>query len=76
MRSEICDDLATAKARTHARRGISILVFSTCVWMTSAASARADDTAALQRLEAQIQRLEARHESEIKALQPEIRRLR
>ena len=76
MRSEICDDLATAKARTHARRGISILVFSTCVWMTSAASARADDTAALQRLEAQIQRLEARHESEIKALQAEIRRLR
>ena len=76
MRSEICDDLAAAKARTHARRGISILVFSTCVWMTSAASARADDTATLQRLEAQIQRLEARHESEIKALQAEIRRLR
>jgi phosphate-selective porin OprO/OprP len=76
MRSEICDDLACAKARAHTSRGISIFVVSTCLWMTSAASARADDTAALQRLEAQVQRLEARHESEIKALQAEIRRLR
>ena len=76
MRLENCNDLACAKACTHTRRRISILFFSTCVWMTSAASARADDTVTLQRLEAQIQRLEARHESEIKALQAEIRRLR
>ena len=76
MRLEICDDIACAKARAYTRRGISILVVSICVWMTSAASTRADDTAALQRIEAQIQRLEARHESEIKALQAEIRRLR
>ncbi|HXB80485.1 MAG TPA: porin [Bradyrhizobium sp.] len=44
--------------------------------MLGAPGARADDSAALQRLEVQVQRLEARHESEIKALQAEIRRLR
>jgi len=76
MRLEIFGDLACAKARTHARYGISILLASTSVWMPGGASASADDTATLQRLEAQIQRLEARHESEIKALQAEIRRLR
>jgi phosphate-selective porin OprO and OprP len=76
MRLEICDDLASAKARTHARCGISILAVSTGVWMLGAPGARADDSAALQRLEVQVQRLEARHESEIKALQAEIRRLR
>ena len=76
MRSEICDDLASTKARAHTRRGISILVVSTCLWIQNATSASADDTATLQRLETQIQRLEARHESEIKALQAEIRRLR
>jgi phosphate-selective porin OprO and OprP len=76
MRWEICDDLASVKARAHTRHGIFILVVSTVVWMLSPPGARADDTATLQRLEAKIQQLEQRHENEIKALQAEIRRLR
>ncbi|HSZ95992.1 MAG TPA: hypothetical protein VK767_06740, partial [Bradyrhizobium sp.] len=39
-------------------------------------SARADDSATLQKLEAHLQQLEERHENEIKALQAEIKRLR
>ena len=75
MRSEFCGDRAFAKARAHARCGISLLVASTGAWVM-AASARADDTSTLQRLEAKIQQLEQRHESEIKVLQAEIRKLR
>ena len=45
------------------------------IWLVSG-SARADDSATLQKLEAHLQQLEERHESEIKALQAEIKRLR
>src|SRR5207302_8618584 len=46
------------------------------VWSICGDSVRADDSATLARLEAQIQRLEERHQSEIKALQAELRQLR
>jgi phosphate-selective porin OprO and OprP len=57
------------------KRASSILVASAAI-LLAAPGARADDAAALQRLEAKMQELEARHESEIKTLQAEIKRLR
>jgi phosphate-selective porin OprO/OprP len=60
---------------TSARAFTFTVVALTGIWPGSAA-AGTEDAATLQRLEAQIQRLEARHESEIKTLQAEIRRLR
>jgi phosphate-selective porin OprO/OprP len=76
MPPKICSITISAKARAHTRRAASIVLVSATVWIVSAARARADDDAALRRLETQIQRLEERHQSEIKELQAEIRRLR
>jgi phosphate-selective porin OprO and OprP len=76
MYLEFRSDIIPAKARAFASRGVAILLASTGIWLTSAASVRAEDTATLQRLEAHIQQLEKRHQSEIKALQAEIRQLR
>src|ERR1700752_4128936 len=57
------------------RLNLSALFVSGAVWIAST-SARAEDAVTLQRLEAKIQQLEARHENEIKTLRAEIRRLR
>jgi phosphate-selective porin OprO/OprP len=62
--------------RLFARRGVSILLATTSIGLMYGATARAEDAATLQKLEAQIQRLEERHQSEIKALRAEIRQLR
>ena len=75
MRSEIRDEAISASARAQGRWIRSILLASASLWIVSA-RASADDAAALQRLEAKIQQLEERHESEIKSLQAEVRRLR
>ena len=75
MQSKIGGDVALKSARAIAGHASSILVALGMIWLASG-SARADDNAALQRLEARMQELEARHESEIKTLQAEIRRLR
>ena len=75
MQSKIGGDVALKSARAVAGHASSILVALGMIWLASG-SARADDNAALQRLEARMQELEARHESEIKTLQAEIRRLR
>jgi phosphate-selective porin OprO/OprP len=76
MSSKFCDSFISAKARASVSAAASVLLTSSGVWLMGAATARADDTATLQRIEAQIQRLEERHGNEIKALQAEIRRLR
>ena len=70
MRSGIWS--ASAKARAF----VAIIVASAGIWFAAGSWAYAEETATLQRLELQLQRLEERHESEIKALQAEIRRLR
>jgi phosphate-selective porin OprO/OprP len=70
--SEFWGDVIPAKARAF----VSILLASGSLWLVGGARANADDAATLQRLEAQIQRLEERHQSEIKTLQAEIRQLR
>jgi phosphate-selective porin OprO and OprP len=57
------------------RRGLFILVASASVGAWCGTAARAEDTG-LQKLEAEIQRMEARHQAEIKSLQTEIRLLR
>jgi phosphate-selective porin OprO and OprP len=57
------------------RKGYSIVVASTGVWICCGGPARAQD-GEIQRLEAQIQRIEARHQAEIKALEAEVRKLR
>ena len=62
--------------RATARCGISILLASSSIWLGSGALAGTEDAVTLERLEAHIQRLEERHQSEIKALQAEIRQLR
>jgi len=68
--------IAPAKARATARCGLSILLASSSIWLGSGALAGTEDAVTLERLEAHIQRLEERHQSEIKALQAEIRQLR
>jgi phosphate-selective porin OprO/OprP len=75
MRWEICGDTASTSARASSRFTLSFLLASGLVWTTSP-SALAEDGATLLKLEARLQQLEERHESEIKALQAEIRRLR
>ena len=74
MRAGNLDDNLSKKAFASVVR--YTLVASTGMVILSTTSAAADDTAAFQRLEAKIQQLETRHETEIKALQAEIRRLR
>src|SRR5579864_3962884 len=68
-------------ARTGAALKLSVklsilaIVASGSAWILSVVPAAADD-AQIQRLEAEIQKIEARHEAEIKTLQAEIRQLR
>jgi len=77
MHSKFFSDVISAvSTRGFANRAVVILLASTGICLMNAAPVRADDTATLQRLEAHIQRLEERHQSEIKALQAEIRQLR
>jgi phosphate-selective porin OprO/OprP len=64
-----------ASGAPSTRLNLSALFVSGAVWIAST-TARAEDAVTLQRLEAKIQQLEARHENEIKSLQAEIRRLR
>jgi phosphate-selective porin OprO/OprP len=73
MHSRVRGDVAASRAL--AGHAFAILIASGVICCTTA-PARADDAAALQRLEAKIQQLEDRHESEIKTLQAEVRRLR
>src|SRR5579872_1771790 len=75
MHWKIGGDAARDRLRVFTRRASSILITSSVISL-AATGARAEDAAALQRLEAKMQELEARHESEIKTLQAEIRRLR
>src|SRR5580698_5029434 len=75
MGAEFWDDMVSAKAFGAARCGLFV-VLASGGWLVSTTGSRADDTATLGRLEAKLQELEARHESEIKTLQAEIRRLR
>ena len=75
MHSQIGGAAAPTGMRVFTRHASSILIASSFILLATA-SARADDAAALQRLEAKMQEIEARHESEIKNLQAEIRRLR
>jgi phosphate-selective porin OprO/OprP len=63
-------------ARVDAARGAWTLLASVAIVSACGHSARADESAALQKLEAQMQRMEERHEAEMKALQAEIRQLR
>src|ERR1700691_55503 len=70
------DVIPVIATRAFANRGVAILLASTGTCLMNAAPACADDTVTLQRLEAHIQQLEERHQSEIKALQAEIRQLR
>jgi phosphate-selective porin OprO and OprP len=76
MRSEFSSSVVPTNMRLFARRGVSILLAATSIGLMYGATARAEDAATLQKLEAQIQRLEERHQSEIKALRAEIRQLR
>jgi phosphate-selective porin OprO and OprP len=76
MNSEFWGAPVSARVRAFASCGISVFLATTGIWLVSAAPVRAEDTATLQRLEAHIQQLEERHQSEIKALQAEIRQLR
>jgi phosphate-selective porin OprO/OprP len=75
MHSKVREAAAPSGARASAKYVSSILIASAIVCV-AAAGARAEDAAAFQRLEAKIQQLEDRHETEIKTLQAEIRRLR
>jgi phosphate-selective porin OprO/OprP len=76
MHSKFSHDLVSSKMRAFAGRGASMLLASTGVWVMCCISARAEDSAALAKLEAHIQRLEAQHQNEIKALRAEIKQLR
>ncbi len=76
MRSEFSSGVVPQRMRLFTRRGVSILLATTSIGLMYGAAARAEDAATLQKLEAQIQRLEERHQSEIKALRAEIRQLR
>jgi phosphate-selective porin OprO and OprP len=74
MGPELKDGASTAMGAI-VRRSLVILVASSNAWLLSGAAAAAED-AQIQKLEAAIARIEARHEAEIKSLQAEIRQLR
>src|SRR6266403_655442 len=76
MHSKFSYNLVSSKMRAFARSCASILLTSGGVLTMCGISARAEDSAALAKLEAQIQRIEAQHQNEIKALRAEIRQLR
>src|SRR5580692_1682400 len=76
MYSKLWGTLVPARMRAFASRGASVVLASTGIWLMTGATVYAEDTATLQRLEAHMQQLEERHQSEIKALQAEIRQLR
>ena len=65
----------TVVAAARRGRGFSLLVASAGAWMACAGPAAAEDDA-VRRLEAEIQRIEARYEAAIRSLQTEIRKLR
>src|ERR1700738_2626826 len=76
MRSEFSSGVVPQKMRVFTRGGVAILLATTSIGLMYGATARAEDAAMLKKREAQIQRLEERHQSEIKALRAEIRQLR
>jgi phosphate-selective porin OprO and OprP len=76
MYSKFWGTVVPARVRAFTSRGASIVLASTGIWLMTGATVYAEDTATLQRLEAHIQQLEERHQSEIKALHAEIRQLR
>ncbi len=76
MYPRFCGALVAARMRAFASRVASIVLASSGIWLITGATVYAQDTATLQRLEAHMQQLEERHQSEIKALQAEIRQLR
>jgi phosphate-selective porin OprO/OprP len=63
------------RLRIFTKSSVSTFFISTGVWLTNPGATRADDAASLKRLEAHIQQLEERYQSEIKALQAEVRQL-
>src|SRR3569832_561879 len=75
MQSKIRGDVVSRGTRASAKY-VSLVLLASSVVCATASGSHADDAAALQRLEAKIQPLEVRHETEIKTLQAEIRRLR
>ena len=60
MRSEFSSGVAPQRMRVFTRRGVAILLATTSIGLMYGATARAEDAATLQKLEAQIQRLEER----------------
>jgi hypothetical protein len=77
MYSKFWGTVVPARVRALTSRGASIVLASTGIWLMTGATVYAEDNnATLQRLEAHIQQLEERHQSEIKALHAEIRQLR
>jgi phosphate-selective porin OprO/OprP len=75
MGCELGAGALAARLSAVGRRGLFILIASASVGAWCGTAARAEDTQ-LQKLEAEIQRMEARHQAEIKSLQTEIRLLR
>src|SRR5579864_9344061 len=75
MHLKVRGEAVSRGGRAPAGYALFVLIASAATCATTA-NARADDAATLQRLEAKIQQLEDRHETEIKSLQAEIRRLR
>lgn len=56
------------------RQSLPVLVVSASAWLLCSTAANAED-AQIKKLETEIQRMEARHQAEIKALRAEIRQL-
>ncbi len=75
MQSEFGKFAVASWIRGTARHKLLILLASTSVWAICGRPAVADD-AQIQKLEAEIQQIEARHEAEIRSLRAEIRQLR
>ena len=64
MYSKFWGTVVPARVRAFTSRGASIVLASTGIWLMTGATVYAEDTATLQRLEAHIQQLEERHQSE------------
>ncbi|MGP0092097.1 MAG: porin [Xanthobacteraceae bacterium] len=65
---------SAARMRAVRRQGLLLLSASTSAWVLCGPPAGAQD-ARIQKLEAEIQQIEARHQAEIRALQAQIRQL-
>jgi phosphate-selective porin OprO and OprP len=70
---QVSGDYARSSSRGWRKQGLLVLLASASVLCARPASA---DDAQIQKLEGEIQQIEARHEAEIKALRAEIRELR